>query len=142
VSIYIDTSCLWKLLMPEQGSAETQKILEEEPRIIVSSLAELEVQLQLQAMMLGGSLRPMRHAAFLAKLAEMRDLPPLVHQTTPADLARVATIQIRSSPTYCRTLDRLHLAAMEALGVRRLLTNDDHQAAAARALGFGVILPR
>ena len=34
------------------------------------------------------------------------------------------------------------LAAMEALGIRRLLTNDDQQAAAARALGFGVVLPR
>ena len=42
----------------------------------------------------------------------------------------------------CPTLDRLHLASMEALNLRRLLTNDDAQARAARALGFAVIVPR
>lgn len=31
---------------------------------------------------------------------------------------------------------------MAALGLRRLLTNDELQATAARALGFGVLLPR
>jgi len=30
---------------------------------------------------------------------------------------------------------------MESLGVRRLLTHDDQQAAAARALGFAVVRP-
>lgn len=42
---------------------------------------------------------------------------------------------------HCRTLDRLHLATMEALGLRRLLTNDVLQARAARALGFEVRTP-
>jgi hypothetical protein len=40
------------------------------------------------------------------------------------------------------TLDRLHLSTMHALGVWRLLTDDDTQAAAARALGMDVLLPR
>jgi hypothetical protein len=39
-------------------------------------------------------------------------------------------------------LDRLHLAVMKSLDVRRLLTNDHAQARAARALGFVVIVPR
>ena len=34
------------------------------------------------------------------------------------------------------------LATIQALGVQRLLTNDDTQAAAARALGLDVVLPR
>jgi predicted nucleic acid-binding protein len=38
--------------------------------------------------------------------------------------------------------DRLHLAIIESLGLRRLLTNDDGQARAARGLGFEVTLPR
>ena len=37
------------------------------------------------------------------------------------------------------SLDRLHLAAMEDLGVRRLMTADEAQAAAAKALGFEVL---
>jgi predicted nucleic acid-binding protein len=143
MSLYVDPSCLWKLLMPEPGSAETQAIIAAEPRVVVSSLAELEVELQLRAQLLGGLLRPRIHAAFVARLAELRDEPPLVHQPAPADLVRVALAQTRKpAAAYCRTLDRLHLAAMEALGADRLLTNDDRQAAAARALGFGVVRPR
>jgi hypothetical protein len=42
----------------------------------------------------------------------------------------------------CPTLDRLHLAAMQSLELRHLLTNDDAQARAARALGFSVVVPR
>ncbi len=42
---------------------------------------------------------------------------------------------------HCRAFDRLHLAAMEELGARRLMTNDKNQAAAAKALGFEVITP-
>jgi predicted nucleic acid-binding protein len=42
---------------------------------------------------------------------------------------------------HCRTLDRLHLAAMEELGLRRLMTNDAAEAAGAKALGFEVVGP-
>ena len=142
MSLYLDTSCLWKLLVSEPGSAETRTIVEAEPRVVVSSLSELEVEVNLRALLLGGGLRQRRHDGFIAKLVELRDTPPLVHQTVSLDLVRLALEQARTSSGYCRTLDRLHLAAMEALGIQRLLTNDDQQAAAARALGFGVVLPR
>jgi hypothetical protein len=59
-------------------------------------------------------------------------------------MAPMKTMTVRSLPKdrYCPTLDRLHLAVMQALGFRRLLTNDDAQARAGRALGFSVSLPR
>jgi uncharacterized protein with PIN domain len=44
-------------------------------------------------------------------------------------------------PRHCRTLDRLHLAAMTELDVARLMTHDAVQAQAARALGFEVVIP-
>jgi hypothetical protein len=40
-----------------------------------------------------------------------------------------------------RTLDRLHLAAMEELGLHRLMTHDVPQAEAARVLGYAVLSP-
>ena len=43
---------------------------------------------------------------------------------------------------YCRSLDRLHLATMQALGLHRLLTDDELQARTARGLGFEITLPR
>ena len=64
--------------------------------------------------------------------------------TTPAGIDGVAAGQLipLGRSVHCRTLDRLHLAAMQALGVRRLLTNDDIQTRAATALGFEVLRPR
>jgi hypothetical protein len=64
---------------------------------------------------------------------EFRDLPGAVFQ--------LAILQHVSAQWHCRTLDRLHLAAMKELGLRRLLTNDAKQAAAARALGYEVVSP-
>ena len=66
----------------------------------------------------------------------------MVH--TPPAVIEVAEEHLRRLPreAHCPTLDRLHLAAMEALDLRRLLTNDDAQARAAQALGFAVIVPR
>jgi hypothetical protein len=56
----------------------------------------------------------------------------------------VAEEHLRLLPreVHCPTLDRLHLAVMRSLDVRRLLTNDAAQARAARALGFAVMVPR
>ena len=62
----------------------------------------------------------------------------------PTAVVDVAEGQARTLPrdAYCPTLDRLHLAVMKSLDLRRLLTNDDAQARAARALGFSVVVPR
>lgn len=62
----------------------------------------------------------------------------------PAEVVDLAEEQVKTFPrhSYCPTLDRLHLAAMKSLDVRRLLTNDDAQARAARAMGFAVVTPR
>jgi len=49
--------------------------------------------------------------------------------------------QYRESKIHCRSLDRLHLAAMEELGLRSLMTHDARQAAAARELGYAVVMP-
>ena len=42
---------------------------------------------------------------------------------------------------HCRSLDRLHLAAMEELGIKRLMTHDFRQAEAAREMGIDVVMP-
>src|SRR5271165_5797382 len=55
----------------------------------------------------------------------------------PSQLYQVALRQQRiAGQPHCGTLDRLHLAAMELLGVWRLLTHDVRQAQTARGLGF------
>lgn len=49
--------------------------------------------------------------------------------------------QVAAGRTHCRTVDRLHLAAMAELSMTRLLTHDAVQASAARTAGFAVVTP-
>ena len=72
-------------------------------------------------------------------------------QTAPYDLmnAPVTTsehaaeqVAAFAPKSCCRSRDRLHLATMDALRVRRLLTNDEAQARAAEQIGFAVVFPR
>jgi predicted nucleic acid-binding protein len=142
VSLYLDTSCLLKLVFVEPESLRVHQIVQAETHVVISSLAELEAEQQLWAQLLGGGLSRRDHKRLHGFLDDLRGATPFTYKTVPHDLAQISRHQIRQSSTYCRTPDRLHLAAMEALGVQRLLTNDDQQATAARALGFGVILPR
>jgi predicted nucleic acid-binding protein len=142
MSLYLDTSCLLKLVFIEPDSGRVHELVQAEPQVLVSTLAELEAEQHLWAQLLGGSLSKRDYAGLRGCLAGFRGHAPFVHKTATHDLMQLARVQIGRAPAYCRTLDRLHLAAMEALGVDRLLTNDAAQAAAARALGFGVVLPR
>ena len=71
-----------------------------------------------------------------ALTSEPFTLAPVPHDTFERDRAIAAR-----SPVHTRTLGLLHVAAMEGLGLERLLTNDGTQAAVASALGFEVVAP-
>ena len=107
----------------------------------VSTLTELETEVQLRAKWLGGATTKTRYEAYRAKLASFRKTAPFEFRDLPGGVFRVAILRHMSGNRHCRTLDRLHLAAMNELGLRRLLTNDAKQAASARALGYEVIAP-
>ena len=142
VSLYIDTSALLKLFFVEPESARMVAIVSQEPQIFISSLARLEALTQVRSRVAGGVISLKTEAALITQIESRLASAPFELHKCPASLIDVAEKQIASSQAYCPTLDRLHLAAMEIFKVRRLLTNDDVQANAARALGFEVILPR
>jgi predicted nucleic acid-binding protein len=144
LSLYIDTSCLLKLLFPEPESARVAEIVAAEGRVEVSGLARLEALSQIQGRLAGGLLTRRKTGALAARLSALLALDPFELTATPSGLDAVAERQMSplGRARHCRTLDRLHLAAVERLGLRRLLTNDDSQAAAAVELGVEVLLPR
>ena len=144
MALYLDTSCMLKVFFPEPETAKTLALISAESRVVVSSLARLETLSQIHARVAGGLLSASRARRLLQRVDTVLRMAPYEPARCPADLIEIAEAQIQLilKSVYCRTLDRLHLGAMEALGVRRLLTNDDTQAAAARALGFQVVLPR
>jgi predicted nucleic acid-binding protein len=140
--IYIDTSCLLKLLRQEPESAAVISAVLVENAVIVSSLTELEAEMQLKAAATGGDIHTSQWRQYQAQLTAMRNFDPFHFRPLPAAVFSTALRQHRHSrAAYCRSLDRLHLAAMEELNVRRLMTLDRVQAAAAAALSYEVVSP-
>jgi predicted nucleic acid-binding protein len=140
--IYLDTSCLLKLLLEEPESQAVRLAVAREADVIVSALTELETSVQLRAGWLAGEYRQARYRAYIGRLNAFRAFDPFRFRPLPGSLFATALRQDRGAGrVHCRTLDRLHLAAMEELGVRRLMTNDAAEAAGATALGFEVMSP-
>jgi predicted nucleic acid-binding protein len=140
--IYLDTSCLIKLLREERDSDEVRWQVEAEDEVVVSSLAELEAEVQLKAARLGGEIRTNQLRQYQARLTAMRNFAPFRYRHLPASVFTTALRQHRHSrAVFCRALDRLHLAAMEELNLTRLMTLDDAQAKVALALAYKVTRP-
>ena len=144
MDLYLDTSCLLKMLFPEPETERVMQIVAAEERALVSTLARLETLVQIQARRAGGLLKAGAAQSLVARLEAVLRQAPYEVVRAPAEMVDVAEGHLRSLPreAHCPTLDRLHLAVMRALDVRRLLTNDEAQARAARALGFDVLVPR
>ncbi len=140
--IYIDTSCLCKLLVPEAGSAAVRAAVAAEAEVVVSVLAELETLVHLKAGWTGGSYTKSQWRKLELELGLLRNQPPFAFKLLPAHVFQAALRQHRNSGAlHCRSLDRLHLAAMEELKVFRLMTHDEGQTKAALAAGFEIVRP-
>ena len=140
--IYLDSSCLLKLLLEEPESEAVRHAVASEADVVVSSLTELEATVQLHAGWRGGEYRERRYRVYVAQLDSFRVMDPFRFRTLPGTIFQTALRQHRAAhDVHCRSLDRLHLAAMEELGLRRLMSNDATQASGARALGFEVLTP-
>lgn len=140
--VYIDSSALLKLLWREPETDAIQQQIATEEVVIVSSLTELEVEVRLVAARMAGRYTETRWRRYRALLAGLRSTDPFRFRSLPGSVFETAIGHIdRGIRAHSRTLDRLHLAAMTELSVRRLMTNDLAQAEAARALGFEAVVP-
>jgi predicted nucleic acid-binding protein len=141
--IYLDTSCLVKLVRPEEDSRKVGTAVFNEPVVVISVIAELETLIELKAGYMGGDYSLTEWRKLELELYAVKNQEPFQFRHVPSGIWEVAFRQHRNSAkTHCRTLDRLHLAAMEKLGIKQLLTTDSAMANAARELGMDVILPR
>jgi predicted nucleic acid-binding protein len=140
--IYTDTSCLLKVLRPEPLSESVWRAIEGESQVVISALAELETLVQLKAAWASGSITRSQWRQVEAKFGLLRNQPPFEFRTLGSAVFQVALRQHRNSGgMHCRSLDRLHLAAMEELKISRLMTHDESQAKAALEAGFEVVRP-
>ncbi len=142
MGLYLDTSCLLKLIFPEPEARAVAWLVAKESRVVVSSLTRLEALVQVGGRRAGGSFSGRQAAAVVKHLDGMLEQAPYELVPVPRDMILVAEQQIRDpSSVHCRTLDRLHLASMRSLGLQRILTNDGIQRKAALAMGMDVISP-
>lgn len=140
---YIDTSCLLKLLVRESDSGAVAEEIDRHERLLVSSLAELEARSQLLGFRRGGVLSSGDYRAAVSRLEALLAMVPFHFAALGGDVFDVAIAQTKArAAAHCRSLDRLHLGAMQLLEASVLLTTDKQQAAAARSLGFVVRVPK
>ncbi|PWU19125.1 MAG: hypothetical protein C5B48_14010 [Candidatus Rokuibacteriota bacterium] len=117
--IYLDTSCLLKLLLEEPDSEAVRVAVARESEVVLSSLTELEAAGQLRAARLAGEFGDRRHRAYIGRLDVFRETDAFRFRPLAGSLFQTAMRQNRESRIHCRALDRLHLAAMEELGLER-----------------------
>jgi hypothetical protein len=118
------------------------KAISLEPEVAVSALAELEVMVQFKADYLAGNLTRPGWRQLEARFALLCRQAPYEFRALAAAVFRTALRQHRNSgDVHCRSIDSLHLAAMEELGLKRLMTHDLRQAKAATQAGFEVVRP-
>jgi predicted nucleic acid-binding protein len=144
VALYLDTSCILKLLWPEPETARTEQLVRAEDRCVVSDLAWLETKVRIQSRHAAGLLTRGGATALLQYAQELLGASPFERSRSASSLVddAIGQVDVAMRRRHCRTLDRLHLASMAGLGLSRLLTNDDAQARIARETGIAVLLPR
>ncbi|MFU8892092.1 MAG: type II toxin-antitoxin system VapC family toxin [Luteolibacter sp.] len=138
---YLDTSSLLKLFIRDEHSEAVISSIQNETAVVVSPLTELEASVQLRGLHLAGSMRSARYLRMCERLAETLAGQPFLLRPLASRVFSTALTQHAQSSIHCRSLDRLHLAAMEELGLRTLMTHDGRQAEAARELGYEVVMP-
>ena len=141
MSLYLDSSCFLKLFFPEPESDCVRAVLEEENRVVISTITEVETLTQIYGFHLGRHYTKQKLTRLLKRLSESRNMDPFEFVQVDQSLFNTAKKQISARRGHCRTMDRLHLAAMQDFRMSRLFTNDRTQAQAARDLGFHVIHP-
>ena len=71
--IYIDTSSLLKLVIPDEHSMAVEMAVANESVILVSTLTELEAGVQVRGLLLGGKLPAKRGSRVLAPPCRLAD---------------------------------------------------------------------
>jgi predicted nucleic acid-binding protein len=139
--IYMDTSSFLKLFITEPQSSEVRKFVQEQSCVVISILTEIEAGVQLRGFVEGGTVTRSFGTLAMVRMSNLIGDEPFVRAGLEGSVFTTALAQHEKSAIHCRSLDRLHLAAMEELKITRLMTHDARQAEAARELGYQVSSP-
>jgi predicted nucleic acid-binding protein len=126
--LYLDSSAIVKLVVPEVESAALRQSLRSWPERVSSVVARIEVE-RVGRRIGGGAVR--RARSVLSRLALVAVDPQVVEGAA------------RAEPAELRTLDAIHLATVLSLGndLGALCAYDSRLAEAAASAGIEVIAP-
>lgn len=132
MSLYVDSSALLKRYIDEPDSEACEEILASDPVLLTARHTMIEVRRNLARLLTEPQLASAR-----AALMDDMEAMSIIELDAPTCEAAAAVAEL----TGVRTLDALHLAAAQRVGVgsTTLLTFDVRQAQAARSLGFTVL---
>lgn len=145
--IYIDTSALGRVYLGDQSdSTELSRVVYEGDRpVITSELTDVEIASTLARARRDGVIDSITADGLLDRYAtDTSDTGPLGVVALDSDAIALAQRYVLSTPL--RTLDAIHLAACARFGAStsdevRLLSRDNRQNEAARALGIALAEP-
>lgn len=125
---YLDSSAIVKLAVAEPETAALRRYLARRRPLVSSALARTEVH---RALLPLGEAAVRRGIDVLARIDLVR-----VNDRVLSDAGELLPAELRS-------LDAIHLATARLFGdtLARIVTYDDRQADAARALGLAVVAP-
>jgi len=132
VSLYVDSSALLKRYVDEPDSGTAESLLRSDPSLVTARHTIVEVRRNLARL-----LEERDAAAARSAFLEDRDALSIVE----LDEVTCEMAAVIAELTGVRTLDALHLAAVQRVGGAAvpLLTFDMRQAQAARSLGLTVV---
>lgn len=137
---YIDTSSLAKWYLPESGSAEVAKFMQERSPVSMSRLTLVEMRCLLARRRREGSVDPDGELAVVQAVQDdIIDGHLVNHSLTDGDLLDAAHLVTCVGDIPLRALDAIHLALCRASGASTLATSDRRMADAGEALGLDVV---
>jgi len=94
--LYLDTSCLLKVLFPEPETARTLELIASEERVIVSSLGKIETVTHLHGRVAGGHLTRATAKRLARRLDALLETAPYDLMITPVTIYDLAAEQLAS----------------------------------------------
>ena len=142
MTLYVDSSVLVAVYVPERFSKAARKAVRGVPQVPFTPLHELEV-LNAFELLVGRSLIT-RDECRAIRAQLQADLESLRLARVPLDLDSVCGSATEFSRLYTsrfltRSLDLLHVAAAQAMMCSTLVSADDRQLAVAKAAGLKVL---
>ncbi len=136
--IYLDTSALVKLYLPEQGSDDLDSRLAGRRDLLASDLAVTEVASAIGRRRREGTLSDEAGTRLYRRLLENLEEGAFLRARVDPETHRSAERLLLMSPLPLRTLDALHLALATQAGAASIVTFDRRLGAAALSFGLSV----